>query len=588
MFSGLRSRIAVAYAVLMIACVGALTFYLVLVGQKSYSTTLRDGVDAQAKLVSAAAGPYMTGASPLGEIDNLAKRLGRESGVRVTFIDRTGTVLGDSESDPATMENHAGRPEVSAALRGTEAESERRSATVGYDTLYVAAPIFDGGRVLGVGRVALPLDRVNGASSQIALAIALGGVVATILAVLLALLIARGVTGPIDELTAAASAMAEGDLSVRVRSGSGDEVGRLARAFDSMAERLHSTVKAISSERNTLSGVLSTMADGILIVDGGGRVLMANSAAGTLLGSSASALEGRTYVEALRDHELSSVLRRCLAEGSQQSSASEVGPTRRLLRIVAAPLRGDQTSALALLQDLTEVRRAETVRRDFIANVSHELRTPLASIKALTETLEDGALEDPVVARDFLSKIHAEVDGMAHLVSELLELSRIESGQVALHTEPHAVELLLSEAAGRLAAQAERSQVKLLVDVPPGLPRVDADRQRVQQVLLNLIHNALKFTPTEGQVVVAARQDGGQMVLSVADTGIGIPAQDIPRIFERFYKADRSRSRSGTGLGLAIAKHVVQAHGGRIWVESTEGQGSAFYFTLPIAKDETG
>lgn len=588
MFSGLRSRIAVAYAVLMIACVGALTFYLVLVGQKSYSTTLRDGVDAQAKLVSAAAGPYMTGASPLGEIDNLAKRLGRESGVRVTFIDRTGTVLGDSESDPATMENHAGRPEVSAALRGTEAESERRSATVGYDTLYVAAPIFDGGRVLGVGRVALPLDRVNGASSQVALAIALGGVVATILAVLLALLIARGVTGPIDELTAAASAMAEGDLSVRVRSGSGDEVGRLARAFDSMAERLHSTVKAISSERNTLSGVLSTMADGILIVDGGGRVLMANSAAGTLLGSSASALEGRTYVEALRDHELSSVLRRCLAEGSQQSSASEVGPTRRLLRIVAAPLRGDQTSALALLQDLTEVRRAETVRRDFIANVSHELRTPLASIKALTETLEDGALEDPVVARDFLSKIHAEVDGMAHLVSELLELSRIESGQVALHTEPHAVELLLSEAAGRLAAQAERSQVKLLVDVPPGLPRVDADRQRVQQVLLNLIHNALKFTPTEGQVVVAARQDGGQMVLSVADTGIGIPAQDIPRIFERFYKADRSRSRSGTGLGLAIAKHVVQAHGGRIWVESTEGQGSAFYFTLPIAKDETG
>ena len=420
--------------------------------------------------------------------------------------------------------------------------------------------------------------------TQVAMTIVLGGSAATVLAVLLALLIARGIARPINELTAAADRMAKGDLDQRILSRSSDEIGRLASAFDSMADRLQDTVKTISTERNTLAGVLSTMADGILIVENG-RVTMANRAASTLLGAPILALEGRSYVEALRDHELSGVLQRCLAQGTQQSGAAEVGPSRRLLRIVAAPLRGEQMGALALLQDLTEVRRAETVRRDFIANVSHELRTPLASLKAVVETLEDGAIENPDVARSFLSKMHSEVDGMAHLVSELLELSRIESGQVAIQVERQDVEALEREAARRLGAQAERSRLKLEVRVPPDLPMVAADGQRVQQVLLNLIHNAIKFTPAEGEITLSARQEGESIVLSVSDTGIGIPAQDLPRIFERFYKADRSRSNSGTGLGLAIAKHVVQAHGGRIWVESIEGKGASFYFTLPIAGD---
>ncbi len=421
-------------------------------------------------------------------------------------------------------------------------------------------------------------------SAEIVEAIVLGGAVATALAVLLAVLIARGIADPINELTAAADRMAKGDLDQRILSRSSGELGQLAAAFDSMADRLQDTVKTISTERNTLAGVLSTMADGILIVEDG-RVTMANRAASTLLGAPILALEGSSYVEALRDYELSSVLQRCLAQGTQQSGTAEVGPSRRLLRIVAAPLRGERVGALALLQDLTEVRRAETVRRDFIANVSHELRTPLASLKAVVETLEDGAIEDADVARSFLSKMHAEVDGMAHLVSELLELSRIESGQATLHVELQEVEGLEQEAARRLSAQAERSRLKLAVEVPPGLPMVAADGQRVQQVLMNLIHNAIKFTPPEGEITLRAHQEGAWIVLSVSDTGAGIPAEDLPRIFERFYKADRSRSNSGTGLGLAIAKHVVQAHGGRIWAESTEGEGSTFYFTLPVAGD---
>ena len=465
MFSNLRSRIALANAVLAVLCVGALTIYLVSVGQTTYLTTLEEGVQAQARLVGAAARPALQSTSAGGDLDALAKRLGAEAGVGITIVDRAGTVLGDSEQDPSVMENHSGRPEVAAALHGSQAESRRVSSTVGYGTLYVAVPISDGTQILGAARVAVPLARVEAASREIATAIAVGGLASILLVIALSLLIARSIAGPINDLTAVAVRMAGGDLDRRVRAYSRDEVGRLAEAFDSMADRLQTTVKTISAERNTLAGVLSTMADGILIVDDAGRVTMANRAAASLLQTPTSMLEGRTYVEALRDHELSRIMQRCLAQRSQQSGTAEVGTARRLLRIVAAPLAGDRPGALALLQDLTDVRRAETVRRDFIANVSHELRTPLTTIKALVETLEEGAISEPEVARDFLSKVHGEVDGLAHLVSELLELSRIESGQAALRLEALDPEDLALQATRRLAAQAERAGIALRTQI---------------------------------------------------------------------------------------------------------------------------
>lgn len=581
---GLGSRIALVYAVLMVACVGALTIYLLIVGQESYLAALNQGAEAQAKLVREAVLPYLSPSHSLSEVDGLAKRLGHESGVRVTIISPRGVVLGDSESDPATMENHANRPEVLAALGQGFGESSRRSATVGYDALYVAVPIEDGGQLLGVARVAVPLEQVNRAAANTTLAIILGGLVAIGLAVGLAFLIARSMARPINQLTEIAGLMAEGHLDRRVGIYSKDEIGQLSRAFDQMADRLRVTIKDISAERNALSAVLSTMADGILIVDGSGKVAMANRAAGALLRLPSTQLEGKSFVEVLRDHELSGVLQRCLELGIQQSGTTEVGTPRRSVRIVAAPLRGEQTRALALLQDLTEVRRAESVRRDFIANVSHELRTPLTTLKALVETLEDGAISEPELAADFLSKMHSEVDGIAQMVGELLELSRIESGQAPLHMEPQEVESLIQRAVDRLQAQVERTGLGLSTDLPPTLPRVMADPQRIQQVMANLVHNSTKFTPAGGRITIGARVERDMVAISVADTGVGIAAEDLPRIFERFYKADRSRTKGGgTGLGLAIAKHIIEAHGGRIRAESVEGEGSTFTFTLPLA-----
>ena len=235
------------------------------------------------------------------------------------------------------------------------------------------------------------------------------------------------------------------------------------------------------------------------------------------------------------------------------------------------------------MQDLTRVRRLETVRRDFISNVSHELRTPLASLKALTETLRDGALEDPKAARRFLGRIETEVDALTQMATELLELSRIESGQVPLERKAVPAAALLLSAVERMRTQTERAGLVLRLDTTQDMTEVWADQPRLEQVLVNLIHNAIKFTRPGGEVVLSAQTEADFVRFSVRDSGVGIPAEDLERIFERFYKADRARSGGGTGLGLSISRHLVEAHGGRIWVESMEGQGSTFFFTIPIS-----
>jgi two-component system phosphate regulon sensor histidine kinase PhoR len=265
-----------------------------------------------------------------------------------------------------------------------------------------------------------------------------------------------------------------------------------------------------------------------------------------------------------------------------QSESVELPTRHQYLQLVVIP---DQHSSgsLLLVQDLTRIRRLETVRRDFISNLSHELRTPLASLKALTETLQDGALDDPPAARRFIDQIQVETDALTQMVTELLELSRIESGRFSLDLRPVSPYELLDSASRRMQLQAERAGLSLRMECAYDLPKVKIDPQRLEQVLVNLIHNAVKFTRTGGEIVLVAETTNGVVRFAIRDTGIGIPAEDISRVFERFYRVDKSRAGSGTGLGLSIAKHIVEAHGGRIWVESVEGRGSTFYFTIPVA-----
>ena len=261
----------------------------------------------------------------------------------------------------------------------------------------------------------------------------------------------------------------------------------------------------------------------------------------------------------------------------------ELPNRHQFLQLIVIPDRYTTGGSLLLVQDLTRVRRLETVRRDFISNISHELRTPLASLKALTETLQDGALSDPEAAPRFLGRMVTEVDALTQMAQELLDLSRIESGQVELSLKPVTPRRLLTSASERMRLQAERAGLSLHVECPDDLPKVNADEPRIEQVLVNLIHNSVKFTRPGGDVVLSAEAGEGVVRCAVKDTGVGIPADDVPRIFERFYRVDKSRAGGGTGLGLSISRHLVESHGGHIWAESIEGKGSTFYFTLPIS-----
>lgn len=358
-----------------------------------------------------------------------------------------------------------------------------------------------------------------------------------------------------------------------------NDLENLSSAVTSLVSTFDLQLSTLDSERARLATVLDQLTDGVLIADAQGIVQFANPAAGKLF-QAANPIH-RSLTEIIRHHQLVEAWRRCRETGEMQSESVEVPTRHQFLQLIVIP--DSQTSgSLLLVQDLTRIRRLETVRRDFISNLSHELRTPLASLKALTETLHDGALDDPPAARHFVDQIQVEVDALSQMVTELLELSRIESGRFSLDLQPVSPADLLHSASRRMQVQAERAGLILRVDCPDDLPKVKIDAQRLEQVLVNLIHNAVKFTRSGGEVVLSAESGPGEVRFAVLDTGIGIPADDIPRIFERFYRVDKSRTGSGTGLGLSIARHIVEAHRGRIWAESVEGRGSTFYFSIPI------
>ena len=595
-FSRMQWRIAIPYALLIGACLFGLSAYLAAFFSQVQVDGLRTRLAAEARLVAEVVLPtLLVGASggqltpeARNQLQTQVQRIASRTDARVTIVDPTGVVLADSVADPATMENHLGRPEVASALNGTGETSTviRRSNTIGETELYVATAIRTDDRVLGIARLALPLYAVNDAIRQLMLVVVGALAAAAVIAVGLALWIAGYVTGPLRRLTSVAGEVARGSPLAPFGVSHQGEVGRLAEAFNQMADQLKAQMLSLAHERNVLASVLTNMTDGIVVVDRDGRVVIANEAARRLL-DMVEAPEGLSLARAVRDHEICQTLDDALAHGGHRTEVRRAGHSSRHLRVAAAPLR-ENVGGLLVLRDVTEERRVENLRRDFVANVSHELRTPIASLKALVETLEEGALEDPPAARDFLRRIHVEVDGLAQLVAELLELSRVESGRAQLKLEAVEPDDLVRSAAERLQPQAERSALTLTWDADPDLPPVLADQTRVEHVLLALVHNAIKFTPPGGQVRVAVQPDGAFAHFTVADTGTGIPPEDLSRIFERFYKVDRARAAVGTGLGLAIAKHVVQALGGQIWADSEVDRGTTVHFTLPTATGEPG
>lgn len=569
------------FILLIVISMGVLGLYLTNFARDLQLDSLRSHLEKEARIIAEASQPAFLGHGD--DLDALAKKLGEEIETRVTIIAVDGTVLGDSQEDPSTMENHATRLEVRDALQSGIGESIRYSTTLGQHMMYIAVPITSQSDIVGVARVALPLVAVQTSVNHVILVISLAMVVITLVAIVAAGLIARATTRPLRELTKATRRIAAGELGQKIPIRTRDETGQLAQAFNEMSSNLSKLLEDISTEKTKLQTVLANMADGVMMMDVEGKMVLANQATEKLFNFQEKGVLNKPFIEVIHDHEADEILKLCLKTSQTQTGQFESVISKRFIRVIAVPLVDDSlTGALLLFQDLTELKSLQTMRRELIGNISHELRTPVAGIKAMIETLKEGAINDEKAAADFVARIDGEVDRMAQMLSELTELSRVESGRAELRMTPLDLNLLAEEAAAQLNPLAQRQRVTITTDLATDLPAVRGDNDRIRQTLVNLVHNAVKFNQPNGRVTIATKAEGQSVIVSVSDTGIGISEEELPHVFERFYKADKARTGGGSGLGLAIAKHIVQAHGGSIWAESEEGKGSTFSFSLPI------
>jgi two-component system phosphate regulon sensor histidine kinase PhoR len=521
--------------------------------------------------------------------DALADQLGPRAGGRVTFIDAGGELLGDSQvplAEPSQIENHRERPEVAAALSGGSGASTRNSATVHERLLYAAVPLQLPGGGRGAARLAVPLDEIDAAVRQVRHILAAAMVLALLVAIVVSLAAAQILSRAIARMTEAARRMAAGDLEVRTRSTGRDEIAELGRVLDTMAGNLASTLTELRSERDLLGVILESMQEGVLVLDPDSRMLLVNPAlrATFALGPDA---EGRAALELIRNADLHAILDR--ARGGAGAATGEIevtGPKPRRLLVHAAalpPIDGKPQGLLAVFVDVSEIRRLETLRKDFVANVSHELRTPITAVRSAVDTLRLTLSDDPDASERFVDIIDRNAQRLGALVEDLLDLSRIESRDYRPEAAPVALRAISEQVVGLLRPRIEDKRIEVKNEIAAELPPARADRKGLEQVFTNLLDNAVKYCGPGTQVTLRAQRTGALFRIEVADTGPGIEPRHLPRLFERFYRVDSGRSRDmgGTGLGLSIVKHLVEAMGGTIGVESTPGKGSTFWFTLP-------
>jgi two-component system, OmpR family, phosphate regulon sensor histidine kinase PhoR len=578
---GIQWKITLPFIAVITVCIGVMGIYLTHFVDDNQTNNLRVYLTNEAKITAVTSQPFFPAAT--SDIDALAKQLGKDINARVTIIAADGTVLGDSEQDPATMENHSTRPEVMAALATGYGESVRYSTTLKEQMMYVAVTIQNNNQVLGVARIALPLSDIRNSINHITIVISLAIILTIIITGFATWLIVRITTRRIREVTRASRRLAAGDLKQNIPVHSRDEAGELSKAFNEMAGNIRTLIESISAEQSKLDTVLSNMADGVIVTDKEGNIFLANRTAEKLFNFQADNVIAKSVIEATHDHEIANLAKRCLATMEQLNSQIELTPAGRYLRVIAIPISGKFLSGcLLLFQDLTELRNLQTMRQELVGNISHDLRTPLAGIKIMVETLHDGAINDKNAAINFLTRIESEVDRLTQMVAELTELSRIEAGGAELKKEVVNLNELVDEAVMQLKPLADKQNVTLNTTLSGNLPAVKADRDRISQTITNLIHNAIKFNRTGGNVTITTTSDNKTITVEVIDTGTGISRADLPHVFERFYKADKSRANRGSGLGLAIAKHTIEAHGGTIWAQSEEGKGSTFSFSIPL------
>ncbi len=585
---GIRAKLFAVSLALIVASLAAGELYVRPAIENDLLARIRADLSARLALVAEQARVLAaTGENTNAAWDALADRLGPLANARVTFIDGQGVVKGDSELSGealARVENHGSRPEVRAALAGQRTDEIRFSATLRRRLLYAATPVAGPGNM--VARLSLALVDVDQAVTRLRAILIAGGLVALLAAVLMSSGAVVLLSRALRRVTAIARRMSAGELDLRSRLDAHDEVGELGRALDHLAENLSRSLHELRDERDLLGRILEAMREGVLVLDSERRILRFNGSLRELLLLDPGAV-GRPAIEVVRNAELQILVDAAIAGQEPVTGEIEVAGLRpRRLLLHATRLSGEPRCVLVVLFDVTEVRRLETVRKDFVANVSHELRTPIAAVMSAAETLRTAARTDPVAAGSFVDMIERNARRLGDLVQDLLELSRMESKEFRLASDTFDLAGVVARAMGFYEERAGGKRMRMTTALSPNLPAVRGDATALERVLSNLIDNAVKYCPEGTSIVVAAEEAGGKLRVTVSDDGPGIEAHHLPRLFERFYRCDpgRSRAMGGTGLGLSIVKHLVEAMGGTVQVQSTPGQGTRFSFTVPCAR----
>ncbi|MEI8064168.1 MAG: ATP-binding protein [Verrucomicrobiota bacterium] len=508
------------------------------------------------------------------ELNTAVRVWAKDTGLRITVIQRDGTVIAESEKPLDQLDNHLNRPEVQSALQNGVGSVTRPSDTIHVDLLYVA--VLDSNQII---RVALPLDNIAETVRQVRRTIASASAIVGLIALPLIFWLALRTSEPIETMRRMATRVAAGDFTGRAPEQEVGEVGELAGALNQMSRQLETRLWELTSEKAHLAGILAGMTEGVLVVDANGRLRLLNAALRQAFGLTDEAL-GKTVLEVFRDAGLAELI----GAAPAARELTFLQPAGRVFTVQAGRLTGT-TGVVVVFHDISRLKQLENIRKDFVANVSHELRTPLAVIKGYVETLLDEEPPDAATGRQFLETIQRHTHRLEVLIDDLLSISALESQQVKLDCKPVFIRATIAAVVEELSQRAREKNITISLETPSDLPAVSADFQRLHEVLVNLIDNAIKYTPAGSLINVSAVRANDFLTVCVADNGPGIAAEHLPRIFERFYRVDKARSRElgGTGLGLAIVKHIIQAHGGRVWVESELEKGSRFYFSLPLA-----
>ncbi|MDP8258850.1 MAG: ATP-binding protein [Candidatus Aadella gelida] len=589
-------KISIHYKITIIFC---LITACILLGVFAYlDSTLKDytyqriktALTKEALLVKLFLEKDFPGYLRLKEIDSIADEAGESISSRVTIIGLDGKVLGDSELNGEKLdnvENHLYRPEVQEALKAGIGQSRRFSTTMQQNMLYLAVS-FGKDKTQGVVRLSLPLSEVDIISGHLKKVLYTALLIALCIAVLGSFIAASFISKPIKHISEAAREIASGNFTKKISVKAKDEIGDLAGAFNHMSLEVCSKIEQLENNKARLEAVLFSMFDGVMVVDPSGMILLMNKSLRDLLAVKHEA-EGKKPIEIIRNVEVQEITDKVLnmKAGVESREISILLPEEKKIIVHGTPIfrEGKTEGAVLVFHEVTEIRRLEKIRKDFIANVSHELRTPASSIKGFAETLNAGAIDDKERAKEFIGIIEENSDRLVRLIEDLLDLSKIESGKVDMNLRPCSLHLIVEKAVSQVEDHANKKSIAIENKINSSIPNVLADETFITQVLLNLIDNAVKYTDENGKVSITVSEEKEFIKIYVNDNGIGISEKDLPRVFERFYCVDKARSRKsgGTGLGLSIVKHVVEGHGGKVTVKSVLGQGSTFSFTISKA-----